>query len=215
MAVSRRCLSTWWAPLPSKQAVRAIPVRRVRFPSTSAFSQQKMASSKTLRKLLALMLATSLAFASTAVLSTGSLGAQARLLESSPSDGEALLTLDNIRLEFDSLLIADASATVTVTRTNGQSIPVVDLSVEDTVLSARVTQEIPSGTYDIDYAVRSADGGINEGTLRVSVDEPSQALSGGLLAVLGIFFALFGVMLLVFFADKRRRPERASRRSAT
>ena len=161
------------------------------------------------------MLATSLAFASTAVLSTGSLGAQARLLESSPSDGEALLTLDNIRLEFDSLLIADASATVTVTRTNGQSIPVVDLSVEDTVLSARVTQEIPSGTYDIDYAVRSADGGINEGTLRVSVDEPSQALSGGLLAVLGIFFALFGVMLLVFFADKRRRPERASRRSAT
>ena len=31
-----RCLSTWWAPPPSKRVGRAIPVRRVRFPSTSA-----------------------------------------------------------------------------------------------------------------------------------------------------------------------------------
>ena len=32
----RRCLSAWWAPPPSKRVGRAIPVRRVRFPSTSA-----------------------------------------------------------------------------------------------------------------------------------------------------------------------------------
>ena len=32
----RRCPSAWWAPPPSKRAGRAIPVRRVRFPSTSA-----------------------------------------------------------------------------------------------------------------------------------------------------------------------------------
>ena len=32
----RRCPSTWWAPPPSKRLARAIPVRRVRFPSTSA-----------------------------------------------------------------------------------------------------------------------------------------------------------------------------------
>jgi hypothetical protein len=32
----RRCPSTWWAPPPSKRLGRAIPVRRVRFPSTSA-----------------------------------------------------------------------------------------------------------------------------------------------------------------------------------
>ena len=31
-----RCPSTWWAPPPSKRVGRAIPVRRVRFPSTSA-----------------------------------------------------------------------------------------------------------------------------------------------------------------------------------
>jgi len=31
-----RCPSTWWAPPPSKRLGRAIPVRRVRFPSTSA-----------------------------------------------------------------------------------------------------------------------------------------------------------------------------------
>jgi len=35
---SRRCPSAWWAPPPSKRAGRAIPVRRVRFPSTSAKS---------------------------------------------------------------------------------------------------------------------------------------------------------------------------------
>ena len=33
---SWRCLGTWWAPPPSKRVGRAIPVRRVRFPSTSA-----------------------------------------------------------------------------------------------------------------------------------------------------------------------------------
>ena len=31
-----RCPGTWWAPPPSKRLGRAIPVRRVRFPSTSA-----------------------------------------------------------------------------------------------------------------------------------------------------------------------------------
>ena len=32
----RRCQLTWWQPPPSKRVARAIPVRRVRFPSTSA-----------------------------------------------------------------------------------------------------------------------------------------------------------------------------------
>ena len=32
----RRCPSTWWTPPPSKRLERVIPVRRVRFPSTSA-----------------------------------------------------------------------------------------------------------------------------------------------------------------------------------
>src|SRR6187431_2663421 len=34
--LARRCPGTWWAPPPSKRLGRAIPVRRVRFPSTSA-----------------------------------------------------------------------------------------------------------------------------------------------------------------------------------
>jgi hypothetical protein len=34
----RRCPGTWWAPPPSKRLGRAIPVRRVRFPSTSAIT---------------------------------------------------------------------------------------------------------------------------------------------------------------------------------
>jgi len=36
----RRCPSAWWAPPPSKRVGWVIPVRRVRFPSTSAKSVQ-------------------------------------------------------------------------------------------------------------------------------------------------------------------------------
>ncbi len=39
-AAAGRCLGTWWAPPPSKRVGRAIPVRRVRFPSTSALSPE-------------------------------------------------------------------------------------------------------------------------------------------------------------------------------
>ena len=74
---------------------------------------------------------------------------------------------------------------------------------------------MPSGTYEIGYAVRSADGDLNEGTLRVSIDTASQALSGGLLAVIGIFSAIITVMFIVFYADKRRRPSRRRRGPAT
>ena len=160
-----------------------------------------MRSTTTLSKLLILVLVVSMALGA-----PKSLGAQARLLDSTPSDGDSLGTIDNIRFEFDSLLISDAAASVTVTRSNGESIPVVDLSVDETVLSARVVDDVPMGTYEIGYAVRGTDGGLNEGILRVSVDAPSQALSGGLLAVIGIFAALFTVLFIVFFADKRRRP---------
>ena len=132
--------------------------------------------------------------------------AQVRLLASTPEDGDSLERLENVRFEFDGLLIPDAAAAVTLTRTNGQPVSVVDVSVDETVLTARIAEEVPSGEYELAYAVRSADGDLNEGTLRLSIDSPSQALSGGLLAVIGIFSALFGVMFLVFYADKRRRP---------
>jgi len=148
------------------------------------------------------------------LLAPNDVGAQARLLESTPTDGDSLLTLEDIRFEFDSLLLDDDVASVTVTRTNGEPFPAIDVFVEDTVLGARVLREVPTGTYEIGYAVRSSDGALNEGTLRVSVDAPSQALSGGLLAVVGIFAALFVVLFLVFLADKRRRPGRRRERSS-
>jgi len=138
-------------------------------------------------------------------------GSQVRLLQSTPVEGASLETIEDMRFEFDGLLIADAAASVRVTRTNGRSIPVVDVSVEETVLRARVVEEVPTGTYEIAYAVRSADGGLNEGVLRVSVDDAAQSLSGGLLAVIGIFAALFVVMFLVFTNDRRRRPPRQPR----
>ena len=142
-------------------------------------------------------------------------GAAVRLLDSSPVDGASIVSVEDIRFEFDGLLISDAAASVTVTRTNGQSIPVVDVAVDGTILRARVVAEVPPGTYEIGYVVRSADGDVNEGALRVSIDTASQELSGGLLAVIGIFSAIIAVLFLVFLADKRRRPSRQRRGPAT
>ena len=170
-----------------------------------------MRSSSTFPKLLALAVAAIMVVSTVAAPA----GAAVRLLDSSPVDGASVAMVEDIRFEFDGLLISDAVASVTLTRTNGESIPVVDVTVDGTVLSASIVAEVPSGTYEIGYAVRSADGDLNEGTLRVSIDTASQALSGGLLAVIGIFSAIITVMFIVFYADKRRRPSRRRRGPAT
>lgn len=141
------------------------------------------------------------------VLASPSAGGQARLLESTPEDGANLQVLETISFEFDSLLLADG-AEVAITRTNGQMIAVSDIEVDGAELRARPAAELTSGEYEISYIVRSADGSENRGSIQIGVDAPSQALSGGLLAVIGIFFALFTVMFVVFYADKRRRPAR-------
>ena len=135
-------------------------------------------------------------------------GGQARLLESVPEDGANLGVLETVRFEFDGLLLTEG-AEIAITRTNGQAFPVTDLAVEGSVLSARPGSELTSGDYEIGYSVRSSDGALNEGTIRIGVAAPSQALSGGLLAVIGVFAALTAVIFFVFYADKRRRPGRS------
>jgi len=139
-------------------------------------------------------------------------GAQARLLESFPADGASVEDVDEVSFEFEQLLLED-DAQITLTRTNGDSISVEEVTVDETVLRGRVVGEVPSGTYELGYSVRSADGATNEGTLRISVDSPSQALSGGLLAVIGIFVALFAVLTFVFQSDRRRRGRHRNRSS--
>jgi len=142
------------------------------------------------------------------ILFTSPLGAQARLLSSVPEDGDNLQVLQDVRFEFDGLLLAD-DAEVAITRTNGQAFPVTNIEVDGAVLSARPGSELTSGDYEIGYSVRSADGALNEGAIRIGVAAPSQALSGGLLAVIGVFAALTAVIFFVFYADKRRRPARS------
>ena len=71
-----------------------------------------------------------------------------------------------------------------------------------------VVGQLPSGNYEVGYSVRSADGQLNEAAIRVGIDSPEQALSGGLLAVIGISVGLVLYLAFVFRADKQRRPER-------
>lgn len=136
--------------------------------------------------------------------------AQARLLSSTPDDGQSLQRLEEIEFEFDSLLLPDG-AEITVTKLDGTRFP-VETAVDGAVLRAVVINALPSGNYEVSYRVLSADGAENTGSVRVGIDAPEQALSGGLLAVLGIFGALLLYLAVVFRADKRRRPgSRAAR----
>ena len=171
-----------------------------RWPSTRSADRKRFFTRDFLRSLVGALVLV-LLFASP-------VGGQARLLESVPEDGANLGVLETVRFEFDGLLLIEG-AEIAITRTNGQAFPVTDLAVEGSVLSARPGSELTSGDYEIGYSVRSSDGALNEGTIRIGVAAPSQALSGGLLAVIGVFAALTAVIFFVFYADKRRRPGRS------
>lgn len=142
-----------------------------------------------------------------ALLLQGSASGQARLLSSTPVDGASLRNLEVISFEFDTLLRAE-DAEIRVLRRDGTEIPVSSITVDETVLAARIDGQLPSGNYEISYAVQGSDGRLNEGSIRVGVDSPDQALSGGLLAVIGIGFGMSVLLTLVFLSDKRRRPSR-------
>ena len=137
-------------------------------------------------------------------LSAGSAGAAARLLASSPGDGDSLAGLERITFDFDSLLIP-AGAEITVTKLDGTPVAVTPAVVDQASLSATVTEPVPSGNYSIAYSVQSSDGDQNTGAVRVAVNAPDQAFSGGLLAVLAIAIAMLSYLAFVFRADQRRR----------
>ena len=139
---------------------------------------------------------------------TAPAAAAVRLLESTPEDGASLQTLDEVVFTFDGLLLSDG-AEIEIVRRNGDRAAVAEVAVDGARLIGTFSDELASGDYEVVYRVVSADGDVNTGAVRIGVDAPSQALSGGLLAVIGVFAGLFVVMGLVFSVDKRRRrPDR-------
>ncbi len=135
----------------------------------------------------------------------GTASAQARLIDSTPTDGASLSTLELIVFEFDTLLRPD-DADVRVLRRDGTEIEVASVTVDRTELTASLAGQLPSGNYEISYAVEGSDGRRNVGSIRVSIDSPDQALSGGLLAVIGIAVGMITLLALVFRNDRNRRP---------
>ncbi len=135
-------------------------------------------------------------------------GAAARLLVATPENGASLQTLEKVTFEFDVLLLPD-DAEILLIRRNGELVAEADVEVDGAMLIGRFSDEQTSGDYEVVYSVFSADGALNEGSIRVDIAAPAQALSGGLLAVIGVFVALVLLMTIVFLADKRRRrPDR-------
>ena len=130
----------------------------------------------------------------------------ARVLSSTPADGASLSRLEQVEFEFDQLLLPDGAA-VTITKFDGETFPVETSVVEERLIGV-VVGDLPSGNYEVGYSVRSADGALNEATIRVGINSPEQALSGGLLAVIGISAGLILYLAFVFRADKNRRPTR-------
>ncbi|MFT7476258.1 MAG: methionine-rich copper-binding protein CopC, partial [Verrucomicrobiales bacterium] len=148
------------------------------------------------------------------VLALGSpASAAARLLSSSPSDGASLEVLDEIEFEFDSLLLAEG-ADITITKLDGTTFDVAAIEVDGVWLRGEASKPLPSGNYSIDYSVRSSDGARNDGSIRISIDSPDQALSGGLIAVIAIFSALCIYLGVVFRVDQKRH-RRSSGRGTT
>jgi len=138
------------------------------------------------------------------VVGAGPVGASAQLLSASPNDGDSLTALELITFEFDSLLIP-AGAEITVTKLDGTTVPVGPTTVDGAALSATVLDPVPSGNYSVAYSVQSADGDLNTGAIRVAVNAPDQALSGGLIAVVAIAVAMLSYLAFVFRADQQRR----------
>jgi methionine-rich copper-binding protein CopC len=139
--------------------------------------------------------------------------AAARLLSSSPNDGASLEMLDEIEFEFDSLLLVEG-ADVMITKLDGTTFEVARIEVDGVWLRAEASNALPSGNYSISYSVRSSDGARNDGSIRISIDSPDQALSGGLIAVIAIFSALCIYLGVVFRVDQKRH-RRSSGRGTT
>ena len=133
-----------------------------------------MRSSPTFPKLLALAVAAIMVVSTVAAPA----GAAVRLLDSSPVDGASVAMVEDIRFEFDGLLISDAVASVTLTRTNGESIPVVDVTVDGTVLSASIVAEVPSGTYEIASCLVGSEMCIRDRLMTKSGDDCSRGICG-------------------------------------
>ncbi len=144
-------------------------------------------------------------FVTATVMLTSVANGSARLLSSTPSDGARLEALELIEFEFDSLLI-DRGAQITVTRLDGTPFEVTETTVDGARLRAVGPGSLPSGNYWVEYEVQSADGAINEGAVRVSIEAPGDTFNGGLVAVIALGAAMCGFAGLVFRADKRRRP---------
>lgn len=96
-----------------------------------------------------------------------SVNAHAGLSSSTPMEGEALdVSPEEIRFQFDSAIQQGA---MTIVDESGSEIALSDVSPEEMELVGQLEDELPNGTYVVDWSVISQDGHEVAGTLTFNV----------------------------------------------
>lgn len=96
-----------------------------------------------------------------------SVNAHAGLSSSTPMEGEALdVSPEEIRFQFDSAIQQGA---MTIVDESGSEIALSDVSPEEMELVGQLEDELPNGTYVVEWSVISQDGHEVAGTLTFNV----------------------------------------------
>lgn len=96
-----------------------------------------------------------------------SVNAHAGLSSSTPAEGESLdVSPEEIRLQFDSPI---EQGDMTITEESGNDVAFSDVSPDEMDLVGQLEDELPNGTYAVDWNVLSQDGHEVAGTLTFNV----------------------------------------------
>jgi methionine-rich copper-binding protein CopC len=83
------------------------------------------------------------------------------LEQSTPKDGETVKKVKEITLQFESKV--EKRSSFSLTNETGELVPVDQIQINDKVMSGKVTNTIPNGSYTVDWKIIGTDGHPIEG----------------------------------------------------
>lgn len=102
--------------------------------------------------------------------------AHTHLGSSTPEDGEVITEeLSEITLNFEGKI--EQSSSFELSDTQGQTIPVEEISINEGVMTGTVASPLANGDYLVKWSIIGADGHLMEGDLSFAVNVPESAAS--------------------------------------
>ncbi|WP_058308524.1 copper resistance CopC family protein [Gracilibacillus massiliensis] len=100
-----------------------------------------------------------------------SVPALSHLEESNPSDGEEVMEqVEDIVLIFDGAI--EEGSTLAIANTSGEAIDVQDTIIDESTLTATLSQPLPNDEYEVNWSIISTDGHPLEGNFMFTVNAP-------------------------------------------